>query len=413
MAKGIKLVQAKGSRAADMEQLPKVLRNLANPTTWWLDEEPPLPVYVIDPYLQLGETAVIAGANSVGKSYFSIPAFIAIGTGGDFFGLAVPQKRRAMYVMLERSKHSLHRRLRKVAHALMPGDEKRKQFRRDLEKNCRVYPLAGEDIYLVEQVGGQWEPKYELIDALITAMKAAGIEVLFLDPMRALHGAPENDNAAMSAFTKALERIVQATGCSIVLIHHSGKNGTGDQYGFRGASAIGDNTSEMIILSKVEGDERKRLALSALSIEERHNDIVKVHHARCSDGRPAPDLYLVRSDNGVLLRRDLTGGVVGDDQRVAIAAWARDREFTMREFRDARGTWGIRIAKQEAERIFTELITTEYLRYTGETRKGGKLATLQCGPGHSRATRATHVKNSDLDRKKRPGHSKSHGGTND
>jgi regulatory protein RepA len=364
--------------ASAAAELPSELRNLQKPTPpKWFDKEPPLPIYIVDPYLQAGENAVVAGAGGVGKNFFLLSMTVSICTGTPFYGYHVPQKRRVLYVMAERSTASFRRRLYKVTQALLPQGDERKQFKRDLMENCVVRILSGEHLSLIEFEHGQWVPAVAAVDELIAELRKAKIEVMILDPMSRLHGGDENDNSAMSAFTKALERISQATGCSIVLVHHTGKSGSGDQYGFRGASAIGDNTSEMIILSKVEGENRKRLNLAQLDASERSNDIVLVHHARCSDGRAASDLYLIRSDNGVLVEGAGIG--ISEPQLMAIKIWAGDKEFTKREFTAAHRVWGMRISRDEARRIYSQLITAGRFAFTGGKRGKGKFVRFVDG----------------------------------
>lgn len=157
----------------------------------------------------------------------------------------------------------------------------------------------------------------------------------------------------------------------------------------------------MIILSTVEGEARRALNLANLTVEERGNDIVLVRHARCSDGRPAPDLYLRRSDNGVLVKCNVTDRAVSDDQLAGIRAWAQGREFTKREFRNERGKWCLgSISKSEADKMFDRMLRAGSCRNTGQTRNGGELVTMLSDPvlpGHSTAGRPV--------RPKQPGHS--------
>jgi hypothetical protein len=390
-------------------QLPNALRGLAPVQRSWLDERPPLIEYVVAPYWQQGETATAVGAASVGKTYFLLPMCISIATGVPFFGCPVDHKRRAMYVLAERGVNSARRRFHKIVHAMAGGivaDEKREQFLADVEANVYIQVISGDTFNLIEQCGGQWQVS-RAVDAFIGELKAAGIEVLFLDPLSRLHGGDE-DNAVFSAITKAAERVVQA-GISVMIAHHTGKNVRGDMYSGRGGSAFNDNTSETIVLTNVSEEDRRDLNLSALRPEDFGADLIRVHHARCSDGAPAPDMYLVRSRETGLLRQakvdrktpnDVLAGHLDDIRRWA--AKRNDERFSASQFCRAEDGFAraFNIAKNKASGLLDQAVRAGVIRDTGEARNGGNLYVLNDGPempklpGNSRATRASrgHLK---------------------
>lgn len=283
-------------------QLPASLLDLHPFDAAWYRDRPPEPEFIVAPLWQAGESAQLVGQAGVGKTYFSLNMLAAIGAGVEFFGYPVPQARRALYLMCERHESSLRRRWYKVAHAMASDQADRKKFERLLHENCYLKAIAGESLNLIEFVHNQWRPS-SAVDALIAELISAGITVLFLDPLSRLHGGNENDSAVGAAITKALERIAQLAGCSVLFVHHTGKNGRDDMYAGRGSSTFNDNTSETIVLTKIEPTERQGLDFSDLRPNELFYDVVKMRHARCSDGRPAPDTYLVRDGATGLLRR--------------------------------------------------------------------------------------------------------------
>jgi len=360
--------------------LPEALRDLRPVGTAWIEEPPPKIEYVVAPYWQLGETATVVGTASVGKTYFLMRMLIALATGTPFFGFPVQQKRRAMYLLAERGGNSARRRFYKIVQDTADGirnPREREQFLADVAKNCIVRVVSGETFHLVEQIAGQWQVA-PAVDALIAELRAAGVEALFLDPLSRLHGGDE-DNAVFSAITKAAERIVQSC-VSVMVAHHTGKNVRGDMYSGRGGSAFNDNTSETIVLMSVGQDEQAGLNLTALKPEDRGCDLIRVRHARCSDGAPARDTYLVRSRDTGLLRHVKVDAKTADDVLFGhledIRKWAsahEDSRFSKFQFcRDKKSFANVfGISKAKARDLLDEAERAGVVRATESKRRGG------------------------------------------
>jgi hypothetical protein len=374
--------------------LPAALRDLKPVDAAWYKDKPPDPEFVVTPYLQIGESGLIVGEAGVGKSIFSLTMHASIGTGIAFFRYPIPQPRKTLYLMCERHEQSLRRRWYKVtratAESLEPGT--RKRFERLLHENCFLKAIAGEALSLIEFVHQQWQPALAVVDALIAELKAAGITVLFLDPLSRLHGGDENHASVAAAITKALERIVQHAGCSVMLVHHTGKTSSGGMYSARGSSVFNDNTSENIVLSLVEEGDRKKLSLVALEPHEVNYDLVRAHHARCSDGRPADDLYLVRNGKTGLLRQinvcKKSADEVLDDSMSAIRKWAAKPEyrdgFSKSQFVDERLDIYSTCPKRAARQHFTNAVASKAFVEIPAKRKGHSL--YQVNPGYKDAT---------------------------
>ena len=79
-----------------------------------------------------------------------------------------------------------------------------------------------------------------VIDAMKATIQENGIDVVYLDPFVACHGASENDNGAINAVAKTIARMADETGTAWDLVHHSRKTGGAEitvEDG-RGASAL-------------------------------------------------------------------------------------------------------------------------------------------------------------------------------
>lgn len=99
--------------------------------------------------------------------------------------------------------------------------------------------------------------------ALIKAIRRKQIDVLILDPLAILHGAPENDNTAMNIVAAVLRRVADETGTSVMAVHHTTKAAalaSGEQgiYGARGAGAIIDAARVARFLVRMTANDAKR-----------------------------------------------------------------------------------------------------------------------------------------------------------
>jgi hypothetical protein len=375
------------------DALPSVLRDLQPvPADWWDTELPPAE-NIVECYLQVMENAIVAGQGGTGKTFWLLFLQAAVASGTRFFGYGVPRKRRVLYLSLERNSDNFRRRWKKVtsavAEGLAPGP--RAKFIADIKTNCYVRCLAGESIPLIEFKDNQWVPT-SLVNQLIAELREAQIEVMFLDPYSRLHGADENSSSVASAITKALERIAQEAGCSVVLCHHTGKSVAQGQNAPRGSSALVDNTSQCIVITKIEYDEAvKTLNLDALTDDERRakRDIVCVDHVRASDGPTAQRMHFVRQPTGLLRQIKVDritldtriSGIIGSD--CTVCSWADGQPFTRTQFRAQRlEIFGNEISEREAEKAFDALVADgDLIPYTkgGEhiKRKGGLLYTIR------------------------------------
>lgn len=350
--------------------LPPALRNLKPVSPDWYDKKPTTAEFVIEGLWQTGESCLFVGQAGVGKTYLVLEMHASIATGTQFFTFPVPKPRKSLYLMCERHEQSLQRRWHKIVHAkadaMLPGP--RSSFETLLLKNCYLKAISGDSLALIEYVGRQWRPS-AVVDALIAELLAANITVLFFDPLSRLHGGDENDASVAAAITKALERIVQRANCAVMIVHHTGKSVNGGMHSGRGSSVFNDNTSETIVLTLVNTEERGKLALPPPE-EQTAGDIVKMHHARCSDGRPAQDIYFLRDVNSGLLSeihtRRKSASAIADDGLTSnletLRKWAAkldNNSFTRTAFAKARteicsNGW----SRNESYQVFDHAVAT-------------------------------------------------------
>ncbi|MEN9925821.1 MAG: hypothetical protein RL268_1947 [Pseudomonadota bacterium] len=97
------------------------------------------------------------------------------------------------------------------------------------------------------------EPVFDKISAEI---KAKGISVLIIDPFVSSHAVEENSNTKIDKIAKAWARVARATGCAIILVHHTSKAGAGEvsSASARGASALTSAARGVLVINKMSAD---------------------------------------------------------------------------------------------------------------------------------------------------------------
>ena len=99
-----------------------------------------------------------------------------------------------------------------------------------------------------------------VVDAMKATIRENGIDVVFLDPFVACHGASENDNGAINAIAKTIARLADETDTAWDLVHHSRKTGGAEitvEDG-RGASALLAAARSGRVLNSMTKEEAER-----------------------------------------------------------------------------------------------------------------------------------------------------------
>lgn len=146
----------------------------------------------------------------------------------------------------------------------------------------RLFLDSGRDVPIKIGTAGANGPQIAapIVDGLIAAIRANGIDVLTIDPFVSAHGLPENDNGAMDAAVKAFALVADRTGCAIDLVHHSRKlNGAdADIDAARGGSAIAGAVRAARALNVMSADAAKAFAIA----ESERRSFVRIDDAKAN-----------------------------------------------------------------------------------------------------------------------------------
>lgn len=185
--------------------------------------------YVFSPFLPIGGLAEIYARTGVGKTTFALALSVAAATGKDFFSWQVKQPWNVLYVDGEMSTQEMQERLTVTStHFGQPTNKLT-----NLRLICRDRFQSGiPDIG--STIGQSWFDD-----------DAAWADIIFLDNISCLWwSGRENDADAWSVIQQWLLKL-KANGKSIIILHHSGKNGSS-----RGTSRRQDNLDTVIRLER-------------------------------------------------------------------------------------------------------------------------------------------------------------------
>lgn len=166
--------------------------------------------YVFSPFLPVGGLAEIYARTGVGKTTFALALSVAAATGTDFFSWQVKRSWNVLYVDGEMSTQEMQERLNVTStHFGKPANGLT-----NLRLICRDRLQRG-----IPDIGSTLGQSWFDDDA-------AWADVIFLDNLSCLWwSGRENDADAWSVIQQWLLKL-KASGKSIIMLHHSGKNGS-------------------------------------------------------------------------------------------------------------------------------------------------------------------------------------------
>ena len=176
-------------------------------------------------------TTVAPGA--VGKSSLTMVEAIAMATGKALLGIHPTGKFKVWIWNGEDPLEELERRVAAIClhYGIAPA-----------ELDGQLFLNSGRDteIVIATTTKSGTVIAQPVVDAMKATIRENRIDVVFLDPFVACHGASENDNGAINAIAKTIARMADETDTAWDLVHHSRKTGGAEitvEDG-RGASAL-------------------------------------------------------------------------------------------------------------------------------------------------------------------------------
>lgn len=192
------------------------------------------------------KVTVLVAPGGAGKSTFSLSMAISKATGRNILDISPLERGPVWIYNNEDDKEEMKRRV--VAIMQNNGIPESELFDEDVNgKNQRplLFLNSGEDerFRIATKKDGLIRPA--AVKAVIKHIQDNGIKLWIVDPLVSTHPANENDNGEMETIADMYRTIAQATGCAVILIHHTKKPQDADSSGhegnmdtLRGASAL-------------------------------------------------------------------------------------------------------------------------------------------------------------------------------
>ncbi|MDC8770930.1 helicase RepA family protein [Roseateles albus] len=266
----------------------------------------PRPVLdLVLPGLPVGTVGNLVAPGATGKTQFLLQLAVSRCLGlpalGGLFPAAPPEN--VFFLAAEEQEIVMSQRLHDVTASLVdvglfPG-RSRADIVKALSQRLRVFPLSGQDVYLLS------EGSYTEVLARISKL-AQGSRLVIADPLRRFHDGDENDSGDMTRLVQGFEQIAKSTKAAVLLAHHTSKaaamNGSGDaQQAARGSSALTDGVRWQANLSTMPAKTASALGLAA----EEAKFLVRFDISKSNYGPPQPSAWLRRLPGGVLTKTRL------------------------------------------------------------------------------------------------------------
>ncbi len=199
------------------------------------------PTWLIEGVLPERSTICLYGDANVGKTFLALDFALSISTGKEWLGPKLSEAEPANTP-------------RKVAYLLAEGPDGLTRRTMGWLKCNGVSFDKGEamlDGMLHLPKGSCLLDKPADLDALIESLEAKckDLSLLVLDPLASFMAGDENSTRDMQAVIHAMRKIVDRFGCSVLVVHHTGKN----RYkGERGSSALKGGLDTLLSLIHFE-----------------------------------------------------------------------------------------------------------------------------------------------------------------
>ena len=231
----------------------------SNDIVFILDNEPiPPRQWMFGTYLIKGKVTTLSAPGGTGKSVLALVWSMCLASGRTLLTTEPHHAAKVLVWSGEDDRMEMRRRLRaiEIRHEADPAGK------------LAVETKNERDLRLVSKnEKGQIVVHSSAVDALIKDLKAAGVEVLVVDPLIALHGVNENDNAEMDLVMDQIIRIAEEANVAVLVIHHVAKGSMRDDRkgdpadAARGATAIINRSRVALALRVMNEDEATKLQM--------------------------------------------------------------------------------------------------------------------------------------------------------
>jgi AAA domain len=242
--------------AANDNNLP-----LFEPTVFEWKDPTTLPVrdWIYGRHLIRRHVSATIASGAVGKTSLKIVEALALATGRPLLGQEVPKRSRVWLFNLEDDMIELRRRVSAaMIHYKIKPEDIGDRLHIDGEKSLVITTTTSQGTTINTPV----------VEAVVAAIEALEIDVLFVDPFISSHDAPESDSGAMDLIMKSgWVRVARDGNCAVELCHHTTKadasSGMATAMSGRGSGAVVFACRSVQVLNPMSYEEAKAAALES------------------------------------------------------------------------------------------------------------------------------------------------------
>lgn len=295
-------VPAEEARPWEPPALPKPDPWIEGDIHRWMTEEPPPVRWLVEGLIPAGVPGVFAARANAGKSMTALLIALGLASGRGVLGRAVSPDapRGAIYVGLEDDQPEFQRRFRRGLDLLQEGGDWAAADDEALRHRfLPLFPNRGMGVSL--SLDAQWENIAQRANAI-----PGGCGLIVLDTLARLSEGDENSASEIRPFMDAQAALVQATGASVIAIHHVGKgNDTPSDKklwqrlhpeALRGSSAIEAGARFILTMAALSPQEAAMAALD--DADALNGGLVALKLAKASQSEKGLTLLLERRHAG-------------------------------------------------------------------------------------------------------------------
>lgn len=187
------------------------------------------------------------------------------------------------------------------------------------------------------------EPVYA---AITSEIRRRGIKVLIIDPFISSHAVEENANSEIDMVVKKWARVAKATGCCVILSHHTNKAGAGEvsTHSARGASALTNAARSVLVINRMTSAEAQNLGIPDAErrryvaiADDKHNrapaeeadwfELKSLDLGNATSERPADQVGVMAKWAPPQTRQELTPEQIAEIQAIArVASHRKSRQ---------------------------------------------------------------------------------------
>jgi hypothetical protein len=247
----------KPEKASEMPptQPPDAGTVCARPYVWIDPEAIPLRPWVYGRWLLRGVVTAVIAPGGIGKTTLLSGAALSLATDATLLGKTVWEGRKRVWIW--------------------NLEDQMAELQRSISATCKHFGIAREDLegwlfvstamdgdHLCTAVEDQagFRLMAPVFDAIVAELLRLQIDVLIIDPFVSSHEVDENANSKIDKIAKAWSRVAVAANCSVVLVHHTSKAGSGEVNALsaRGAKALTDACRSVLVLNRMDPEVGER-----------------------------------------------------------------------------------------------------------------------------------------------------------